>query len=378
MRYLRNNPETFSGIGSRFYYCRCSCRCVNLQMRCLLVYARFISKLQTMRYRTLIGTELDLSVITFGAWAAGGWMWGGTERKGAVEAIRASYDLGVNAIDTAPVYGQGTSEEIVGEAIKGIPRDKVYLLTKYGMRWDLAKGTLASHSKDNSGKDIDIYKYAGKESVIKECEDSLRRLRTDYIDLYQIHWPDVTTPIQETMEAVAQLIEQGKVRYAGVCNYDVDQLMEASKYVDIISNQVPYSMVKRGIEKEVVPYCLDQQKSILAYSPMERGLLTGKMKPGHVFSEGDHRAGLYFFSEENLRRTNAFLETIKPVADEKGISMGQLVLLWTLEQPGITIALVGARNAEQAIQNAKAADARLSTEEITFISTELDKLEVIK
>lgn len=331
-----------------------------------------------MQYRTLTGTELDLSVITFGAWAAGGWMWGGTERKDAVEAIRASYDLGVNTIDTAPIYGQGTSEEIVGEAIKGIPRDKVYLLTKYGMRWDLAQGTLASRSKNNSGKDIDIYKYAGKESVIKECEDSLRRLRTDYIDLYQIHWPDVTTPISETMEAVVQLIQQGKVRYAGVCNYNVEQLKEASKYVDIVSNQVPYSMVKRGIEAEVVPYCLDQQKSILAYSPMERGLLTGKMKPGHIFSKGDHRAGLYFFSDENLRRTNAFLETIKPLADERGISLGQLVLLWTLEQLGITIALVGARNAEQAIQNAKTTNTSLTAEEIAFISTALDKLELVK
>jgi len=331
-----------------------------------------------MQYRTLTGTELDLSVITFGAWAAGGWMWGGTEQSDAVEAIRASYDLGVNSIDTAPIYGQGTSEEIVGAAIKGIPRDKIYLLTKYGMRWDLAQGTLASHSKNNSGKAIDIYKYAGKESVIQECEDSLRRLGTDYIDLYQIHWPDVTTPIQETMEAVAQLIQQGKVRYAGVCNYNAAQLIEASTYVDIVSNQVPFSMVKRGIEAEVVPYCLEKQKSILAYSPMERGLLTGKMKPGYVFGAGDHRADLYFFNDENLRRTNIFLEAIKPLAAEKGISLGQLVLLWTLEQPGITITLVGARNAEQATENAKAADSSLTAEEIAFISAELDKLQLVR
>lgn len=305
-------------------------------------------------------------------------MWGGTERKDAIDAIKASYDLGVNAIDTAPIYGQGTSEEIVGEAIKTLPRDKVYILTKYGMRWDLARGTLASHSKDNTGRAIDIYKYAGKESIIKECEDSLRRLGTDYIDLYQIHWPDVTTPIQETMEAVATLIQQGKVRYAGVCNYDVEQLQEASRYVDVVSNQVPYSMVKRGIEEAVVPYCIEQGKSILAYSPMERGLLTGKMKPGHAFSEGDHRASLYFFSGENLRRTNAFLDTIRPIADGKGISLGQLVLLWTLEQPGITIALVGARNAQQAIQNATATEAKLTAEETALISAELDKLELVK
>ncbi|SKB92709.1 Predicted oxidoreductase [Parapedobacter luteus] len=331
-----------------------------------------------MQYRKLAGTELDLSVITFGAWAAGGWMWGGSERKDAVEAIRASYDWGVNTIDTAPIYGQGTSEEIVGEAIKGIARDKVYILTKYGMRWDLAKGDFGFHSKDNTGKEIDIYKYAGKESIIKECEDSLRRLGTDYIDLYQIHWPDSTTPIQESMEAVAQLIQQGKVRYAGVCNYSAAQLEEANRYVDVVSNQVPYSMVKRGIEAEVVPYCLEHGKSILAYSPMERGLLTGKLQPGHAFGEGDHRAGLYFFTDENIRRTNAFLGRIKPIADSKGISLGQLVLLWTLEQPGITIALVGARNTEQAIQNAKTTATSLSAEEVATITAELAQLELVK
>lgn len=179
-----------------------------------------------MKYRKLGNTDLELSVITFGAWAAGGWMWGGADRKQAVEAIKAGYDVGMTSIDTAPIYGQGTSEEIVGEAIKGIPRDKVQILTKFGMRWDLdtPKGDFAMHSKDNYGKDIDIYKYAGKESVIKECEDSLKRLGTDYIDLLQIHWPDTTTPITETFEAVAKLIEQGKVRYAGVCNYDVEQM----------------------------------------------------------------------------------------------------------------------------------------------------------
>lgn len=321
---------------------------------------------------------MNLSVITFGAWAAGGWMWGGAERNEAVEAIRASYELGVNTIDTAPIYGQGTSEEIVGEAIKGIARDKVHILTKYGMRWDLAKGDFAMRSKNNAGKEIDIYRYAGKESIIKECEDSLRRLGTDYIDLYQIHWPETTTPIQESMEAVAQLIAQGKVRYAGVCNYNAEQLAEASTYVDVVSNQVPYSMVKRGIEAEVVPYCIAHKRSILAYSPMERGLLTGKIKPGHVFNDGDHRAAISYFNGENLKRINTFLDRIKPMADDKGIALGQLVLLWTLAQPGITLTLVGARDARQAVQNAKTADASISSEEIAAISAALDELTLVK
>ncbi|MCC9137769.1 aldo/keto reductase [Pontibacter silvestris] len=331
-----------------------------------------------MEHRTLGTSDLKVSVITFGAWAAGGWMWGGTERKDAIKAIQAAYDNGVTSIDTAPIYGQGTSEEIVGEAIKDLPRDKVQILTKYGMRWDLANGELAFQSQDNQGNDIDIYKYAGKDSIRKECEDSLRRLGTDYIDLYQIHWPDPTTPIEETMETVAQLIKEGKVLQAGVCNYDAEQMKEANKYVQLASNQVPYSMVKRDIEADVVPYSIENKKAILAYSPLERGLLTGKMKPGYLFSEGDHRAGLYFFKDENLKRTNEFLEKIKPLADEKNASLSQLVIRWTVEQPGITIALVGARNAEQAVQNAKAIDVKLSQEEINFITEHLNKLELVK
>lgn len=330
-----------------------------------------------MRYRKLANTTLQLSEVTFGAWAVGGWMWGGTERGDAVEAIRASYDRGVTSIDTAPIYGQGTSEEIVGEAIRGLPRDQIQILTKYGMRWDLKQGEFGFSSKDNNGKAIDIYKYAGKESIIKECENSLKRLGTDFIDLYQIHWPDATTPIAETMEAVSSLIEQGKVRYAGVCNYDAAQMAEAEKYISLVSNQVPYSMVKRDIEDDVIPYCLEQGKSILAYSPLERGLLTGKMKPGHQFEAGDHRQGLSYFKEENLRRTNAFLDKIKPIADEKQLALGQLVILWTLQQPGITITLVGARNKEQAIQNAEAIDEQLSKEEITAITGYLGQLELI-
>lgn len=331
-----------------------------------------------MEYRKIGNSDLELSVITFGAWAAGGWMWGSTDRNDAIKAIQASYDEGVTSIDTAPIYGQGDSEEIVGEALQGISRDKVQIITKYGMRWDLAKGDFAMKSKDNSGKDIDVYKYAGRESIIKEVEDSLRRLKTDYIDLYQIHWPESTTQIQETMETVADLIKQGKVRYAGVCNYNVEQMEEADKYVNLVSNQVPYSMVKREIEANVVPFSLENNKSIIAYSPLERGLLTGKMKPGYTFSEGDHRANLYFYEDENLKRTAAFLDKIKPLADDKNASLSQLVLRWTIEQPGITIALAGARNAVQSIQNAKAVDVKLSREELDFITSELNKLELVK
>ncbi len=329
-----------------------------------------------MEYRKIGKSELTLSTVTFGAWAAGGWMWGGSDRAAAVKAIEASYNEGVTSIDTAPVYGQGTSEEIVGKAIKNIPRDKVQILTKYGLRWDTKKGKYHFSSKDNDGNNIDIHKYAAKDNIIKECEDSLKRLGTDYIDLYQIHWADPTTPVQETMEAVAKLIQDGKVRYAGVCNYDVALLEEATKYVDVISDQVPYSMLKRDIEKELVPHVLENKQAILAYSPLERGILTGKIKPGYQFSEGDHRAGLPYYQDENIMRTNAFLNKIKPMADEKNATLAQLVIRWTLEQPGITIALVGARNADQAVQNAKAMSIKLSKEQTEFISDELNKLQL--
>ncbi len=329
-----------------------------------------------MEYRKIGKSELELSTVTFGAWAAGGWMWGGTERGDAVKAILASYEAGVTSIDTAPVYGQGTSEEIVGEALKELPRDKVQVLTKYGLRWDVKKGEYYFQSKNNQGETIDLYKYSGKESVIEECENSLRRLGTDYIDLLQIHWADPTTPIQETMEAVGKLIKDGKVRYAGVCNYDVSQLEEATKYVDIVSDQVPYSMLKRDVEKELVPHVIANNQSILAYSPLERGILTGKIKPGYQFGEGDHRAGLPYYKDENIRRTNAFLEKLKPLAEEKNATLAQLVIRWTVEQPGITIALVGARNADQAIQNARAMDLKLSEDEIGFITDELNKLQL--
>jgi len=330
-----------------------------------------------MEYRQLGESNLKVSAITFGAWAIGGWMWGGAERKDALEAIRVSIDHGVTSIDTAPIYGQGLSEEIVGEAIKGQKRDQLQILTKFGMRWDLDKGTLAFKSKDNSGKDIDIYKYAGKESVIQECEDSLKRLGTDYIDLLQIHWADVTTPIEETYEAVLRLKEQGKIREAGVCNYNVEQTKAANSVVKLASNQVPFSMVERGIEKDLVPYCIENKIGILAYSPLQRGILTGKIKPGHSFNEGDTREGNRFYQPENITRINAFLDELRPMAESKSATVAQLVIRWTIERPGITVALVGARDANQAIQNAKAINVKLSAEEIDYINERLYKLQLV-
>lgn len=329
-----------------------------------------------MEYRQLGESGISASAITFGAWAIGGWMWGGTERSDAVAAIRASYDEGVTSIDTAAVYGQGLSEEIVGEALQGIPRDKVQIMTKFGMRWDLAKGDFAFKSKDNDGRPLDIYKYGGRESIIKECEDSLRRLKTDYIDVYQQHWPDVTTPIAETMGALAELQKAGKIRAAGVSNYDVAQMREAEKTIRLVADQVPYSMVRRDIEKDLVPYCIEHKKSILAYSPLQRGVLSGKIRPGHSFNEGDNRGDSKYYQGENLNRINAFLDELRPLAAAREATLAQLVIRWTIQRPGITIALVGARDARQAVQNARAMDVRLSAEDIAFIDGRLAALKL--
>ena len=331
-----------------------------------------------MEKRKLGTSSVEASVITFGAWAIGGWMWGGADRKEALDAIRASFDHGVTSIDTAPAYGQGLSEEIVGDAIQGMNRDKIQILTKFGLRWDSTDGEFYFKSKDNTGRDLLIYRLASAKSIMKECENSLKRLKTDYIDLYQIHWHDSTTPIAETMEALQRLLEQGKIRAAGVCNYSAAQMEEAEKTISLASNQVPYSMVFRDIEKDVVPYAIQHSKAVIAYSPLQRGLLTGKIKPGHQFNEGDTRNGNAFYSDENITRVNAFLDKLKPLAKDKNATLGQLVIRWTVEQPGITIALVGARNSKQAVENARANDIHLSGDEQDFISSELKKFVITK
>jgi aryl-alcohol dehydrogenase-like predicted oxidoreductase len=180
------------------------------------------------------------------------------------------------------------------------------------------------------------------------------------------------------MAAVAGLIQQGKVRAAGVCNYDTALMKKAEASLLLASDQVPFSMVNRDIEKELTPYCIANKKAILAYSPLQRGLLTGKIRPGQAFGEGDTRAGNKFFKDENVVRINDFLDKLRPLAAAKGATLSQLVIRWTLERPGITIALVGARDAQQAIQNAEAIQVKLSVEEINFINGELGKLQLVE
>jgi aryl-alcohol dehydrogenase-like predicted oxidoreductase len=329
-----------------------------------------------MQLKKLGNSSVRISPLTFGAWAIGGWLWGGAEDKDALRALRASYDLGITSIDTAPIYGFGKSEELVGQAMEGIPRDRYQILTKYGMNWQTHQGEYYFDTFDRNDKPVKIYRYAAKEKIKQECEDSLRRLKTDYIDLYQIHWSDATTPISETMEAVAALIKEGKVRAAGVCNYSAQQAEEALKTLKIVSNQIPYSMVHRNIEKAEMPQALKDGIGILPYSPLQRGILTGKIRPDHQFKHGDTRAMSRYYKPENIGRINAMLTRIKPIGDSHGASLSQLVINWTLQQPAIASVLVGARDEQQVKDNAKALDFKLSADELNTINKELDQLQL--
>jgi len=320
-----------------------------------------------MEKRFLGNTDLEVTPITFGAWAIGGWMWGGADTREAVEAVHAAIDHGMTTIDTAPIYGFGQSEELVGIGIRG-NRDKVRVFSKFGLRWDLKEGTHYFDSVDNKGNAKSVYKFAGKQSVIKECERTLARLGVDTIDLYQIHWPDVTTPVEETMEALDMLKQQGKIREAGVSNYDADLMGKAAGCIHLASNQVPYSLLRRDIENDVLPLADEKNIGVLAYSPLQRGLLTGKFKPGHVFREGDGRKNSPYYSDENIRKVNHFLDQIRPIADAYELTITQLIINWTMNQKGITSVLVGARDRHQVSENVKAADAKVSQSDLDRIT----------
>lgn len=326
-----------------------------------------------MSTRRKIGSsDVEISAITFGAWAIGGWMWGGTEAKESVNAIKASLDAGITSIDTAPIYGFGLSEELVGKAIKGYDRSKIQILTKFGMRWDSDKGVLKTKSKDREGKEVDVRLYGGYQSILNEVDNSLRRLETDYIDLIQMHWPDPSTPISESMRAMDHLLQSGKVRAVGVSNYNADQLEEAAETLQLQSNQVPFSMLKQDIKKDVIPYALMHNMSIIAYSPLERGLLTGKYNKKSTFKESDHRAE--YFKQYNLESVDKLLQSLSAFAEKYNCTSSQLVLAWTIQQPGITAALAGARNAQQAEENAKTLHININESDMDQINYELNNL----
>jgi aryl-alcohol dehydrogenase-like predicted oxidoreductase len=334
-----------------------------------------------MQRRTLGRTELEIPVVVFGAWALGGTgYWGASDDDLAVSAIREGIENGMDAIDTAPIYGLGHSEEVVGRAIEGF-RDDVVIMTKVGLRWDTEDGgELLMESTNPDGSVMRVFKNSRPASVREEVERSLVRLDVDVLDLVQVHWPDATTPIADTMGALAELRAEGKLRAIGVSNYSPEQLAEAQAAlgdIPLASDQPKYSLVAREAEAEVLPWCHEHEVGVVVYSPLEQGLLTGKVPPGRTFEEGEGRSHRPTFRDENRRRVNAVLaESVAPIAESMGATLAQTVIAWTVQQPGVTAALVGARTPQQALENAAAGDLALDAAQWAAIDTAFANLEL--
>ncbi|MDR1492747.1 MAG: aldo/keto reductase [Planctomycetaceae bacterium] len=329
-----------------------------------------------MQYKQLGTTEIQTSVVGFGAWAIGGWMWGGSDEKEAIRAIDAAVDCGINLIDTAPMYGYGRSEEIVGKAIAG-KRDKIVLATKCGLRWDTKdwqKGEGVLHFLgDDKGITSDgkfrVYKYLRPESIRWEVERSLLRLKTDRIDLLQTHWQEETTPIVATMETLLRLKEEGKIRAIGVSNVTVEHLQQYQAVGQVDVAQERFSLLDRQIEQNgILDFCKANDVSLLAYSPMANGLLTGRLSPDRAFNEGDLRRENPRFSPENIKRVNSMLQEFSNIAEKYRASLGQIIIAWTAGQYEKTHVLCGARSDKQVAENAPADDIVLTKEELQTIN----------
>ncbi len=317
-----------------------------------------------MLTREIGASGIEASVIGLGTWAIGGWMWGGTDEAKSIAAIQASVDAGVTLIDTAPAYGQGVAEDIVGKALKG-RRDQVVLATKCGLVWHTQNG---NHFFDYDGKPV--HRYLGKDAIIYEVEQSLTRLGTDYIDHYITHWQDPTTPIAETMEALETLKQQGKIRSIGASNTSADEVKAYVAAGQLDAIQEEYSMVKRDIEGTLLPVCRENGVSVLSYSSLALGLLSGKIGPDRKFTGDDQRKDNPRFSMANRQKVADLMQTIAPIAEAHGATLAQTVIAWTVQQPGITFSLCGARDAAQAVENAKAGQLRLTEAEIAEIDTQ--------
>jgi methylglyoxal reductase len=314
-----------------------------------------------MLKREIGKSGIQATAVGLGTWAIGGWMWGGTNEDASIAAIKAAIDEGITLIDTAPVYGMGVSEEIVGKAIAGC-RDQIVLATKCGLVWHTQGG---NHFFDQQDKPV--HRYLGKESVIYEVEQSLKRLGTDYFDLYLTHWQDPTTPIAETMEALQQLKKDGKIRAIGASNTSVDDLSAYIAAGQLDCLQEEYSMIKRDIEGTLLPRCIENGVSMLSYSSLALGLLSGKIGPDRAFDGDDLRKDNPRFSISNREKIAAMMAEIAPVCDLHNASMAQTIIAWTIQQPGITFSLCGARNPDQARENAAAGRIELSPRDLAYI-----------
>lgn len=317
--------------------------------------------------RRLGNTDMMITPIGFGAWAigGGGWAsgWGPQDDNESIAAIHKALDLGINWIDTAAVYGLGHSEEVVARALDGIS-DRPYIFTKCGLVWD-ERGNISNSLK--------------RDSIRREVEASLRRLRVEVIDLYQIHWPNPDEDIEEGWSTLAELQKEGKVRYIGVSNFSVEQMQRAMRIAPISSLQPPYNLLNRSIEKEILPFCQEHNIGVIAYSPMASGLLTGKVTAEWVrnLPEDDWRKRSPEFNEPRLSRNLRLVEKLREIGSRHGKSPAEVAIAWVLRHPAVTGAIVGARRPDQVEGIIGAADFRLSQEELDEIEqflTELDSV----
>jgi aryl-alcohol dehydrogenase-like predicted oxidoreductase len=309
-----------------------------------------------MKTKRLGNSDLSITPIGFGAWAIGGsgWEfgWGDQDDKASIAAIHRALELGVNWIDTAAVYGMGHSEKVVASALKTWPGPRPYVFTKCGLRWD---------------KQGYVHNNLQAKSIRRECEDSLRRLQVDSIDLYQIHWP--TSDLEEGWTEMARLQEEGKVRWIGVSNFDANQLRRAEKIAPVTSLQPPYSLIRREIESEILPYCYSHGVGVIVYSPMASGLLTGAMTRERAVKlpDSDWRSRDLEFHEPKLSQNLSLVERLREVGEKYHRPPGQVAVAWALRNPAVTAAIVGARNAEQVERNVGAAELQLTDQEVAEI-----------
>ena len=314
-----------------------------------------------MQTRQLGNSDLQITPIGVGAWAMGGgdwaFSWGRQEDKNSIDAIHAALDAGINWIDTAAIYGHGHSEEVVGKAIIG-RGTRPYIFTKCGIVWNEQRQISRSLKAD---------------SIRREVEASLRRLRLDVIDLYQIHWPDPEPEIEEGWQTLAQLKKEGKVRNIGVSNFNAAQMKRAQKIAPITSLQPPYNIVTSDIETEVLPFCREHNIGVIVYSPMKSGLLTGKMTRERIakLPPDDFRPRTVSFKEPLLTRNLGLVDVLRAIGDRHGHTPGEVAIAWTLRAPVVTGAIVGMRSAQQAKEIVRSAEFRLSNNEVLEIESYL-------
>jgi len=307
-----------------------------------------------MERRRLGNSDLEITPLGVGAWAMGGtgwrFSWGAQDDRDSIAAIRQALESGINWIDTAAVYGFGHSEEVVGRALQDIPR-RPYVFTKCERRWN-ERGELSGN--------------LNADSLRAECEASLRRLKVDVIDLYQIHWPIPEEDIEEGWTTLAKLKEEGKVRYIAVSNFTVPQMKRAQAIASITSLQPPYSLLARAVEKEMLPYCAEQNIGVIVYSPMRAGLLSGAMtrERARALPDDDWRRNDADFQEPALSRNLRLVELLRAIGQRHGRTPGEVAIAWTLRRPAVTGAIVGLRRPEQVSGIIGAAEFRLSSQEI--------------